>query len=202
MKKRDLSIVFNAIIIAFELVGFLSSLIFNGRIMPEFYTEDSNILALICSTIFLFYLLNRKKIPDWLRMFKYLTVVCLMITLFVVIFVLIPMGDFNFKLYMYDGTLLYHHTICPIMSVITFLFFDNLKSYNFKDCIIALGFTFLYSFITIVFNLVGILEGPYPFLMVRSQSLLMSLIWLILLYSLAFFISHSLRLIHKKVNGG
>ena len=202
MKKRDLAIIFNAIIVAFELVGFISSLIFNKRIMLEFYTEDSNVLALVCSSIFLFYLMNNKKIPNWLRMFKYLTTVCLAITVLVVIFVLIPMGDFNFKAYMYEGTLLYHHTICPLMSIVTFLFFDGLKKFNTKECVISLGFTFIYSVITIVLNLVGVLEGPYPFLMIRSQTFLMSLIWLVLLFTLAFFVAHSIRVLHKVINGG
>ena len=65
MKKRKVAIILNVLIIIFEIIGFIITYNNNHRIAIEYYTEDSNILALITSIIFLIYLLFNKKIPKY-----------------------------------------------------------------------------------------------------------------------------------------
>ena len=127
MKKRSISLILNLLIISFELVGFIFSYLYNHRIAIEFYTECSNILMLVCSMVFVYYMVYNKSIPKWLHYFKYLSTTCVSITFFVVLFILIPMGNFDYYAFLFNGTLLFHHTLCPILAIITFLFFDNLK---------------------------------------------------------------------------
>ena len=112
MKKRDVSLLINLLIIVFEIVGLISNYLYNSRIDIEFYTEDSNILLLICSTLFVYYLIKRKSIPKWLHIFKYLATVCVTITFIVVLFILAPIYNFNYGLLLFGNTMLFHHTIC------------------------------------------------------------------------------------------
>ena len=57
MSKKKLSIIFNSLIVLFEIIGIIVVIKTNNRLAIEYYTEDSNILALFSS---LFSLPNSK----------------------------------------------------------------------------------------------------------------------------------------------
>ena len=200
MKKRSISLILNLLIISFELIGFIFSYLYNHRIAIEFFTEDSNILMLICSCIFVYYCVYNKAIPKWLHTFKYLATTCISVTFLVVLFILIPMGNYNFYAFLFNGTLLFHHTLCPLLAIITFLFFDNLKIYKQKSEYLSISFILLYGFIAIILNIFNIIEGPYPFLMVRRQPILISFIWAIIIIGFSYVIAYMLRIIHAKIH--
>ena len=46
-------------------------------------------------------------------------------------------------------------------------------------------------------NVLCLVEGPYPFLMVYNQPILQSILWIIIIYA----ITYAIALILKKVNG-
>ncbi len=200
MKKKDVSLILNILIIIFELIGFIVTIKVNSRISYEFFTEDSNILMLFSSLLFVIYLLLNKKIPSWLKQFKYLSTVCLTLTFFVVLLILAPMYNFNYGYMLFHQSMLYQHLICPILSIVTFIFFDDLRDYNKRDNFIGISFTLVYAIVLIALNLINVIEGPYPFLMVRNQSLLASLIWLITIPSLSYFFAYGLRRLNHKYN--
>ena len=198
MKKKDISLLLNLILVIFEIIAIIISYGAMKRICIEYYTIDSNLLALASSLIYCSYLIKKKKIPNWLSMFKYLSTVGLTITLIVVIFILYPMTDYNFYSMFISDSLIYHHLLCPIIGIVTFICFDNLKDYSIKDSVSALSFTFIYTVIIITLNVINKVDGPYPFLKVHNQSLLSSIIWFIVLYIIAYFISYVLRLCRNK----
>jgi len=200
MSKKDVSLLLNMLIIIFETSSLMYSTIVNKSLSLEFYTIDSNILLLISSCIFVYYTLHNKKIPKWLHTLKYMTTTCVSITLLVVIFILTPMYGFNFYLTLFSGVLLFHHTVCPLLGIITFLKYDNLKIYNKKEVKNALSFTFIYAIILIILNILKVVKGPYPFLMVRSQSIIMSIIWFVVIIGFAYLIAIFLKNIHTNIN--
>jgi len=199
MKERRISLVLNLLIIVFEIIAFIFSYVSTHKLYFEFYTEDSNILALISSSIFVYYILSKKKIPNWVNIFKYISTVCLSVTFLVVIFILAPMSNFNYQYLLFSGAMLFHHTLCPILSIITFLFYDKLIGYSKKDVIKGLSFTFVYAFVAIILNIVGILDGPYPFLRVRSQTIIESVIWSIVVLGFAYLIARMLILLYNRI---
>ena len=200
MNKKKVSLLLNILIVILEIIGLIINYKTMNRISIEYYTIDSNILALCSSLILIIYLLTNKKIPRWLSLFKYISVIGLSVTLLVVLFILIPMGNFDYYTYLISNSMLYQHTLCPIIGIVTFLFFDNLGKYYKKDILIGLIFTIIYSIVLIILNVLNIVNGPYPFLMVRTQSILSSIIWFVVIYLLAFIISHSLRVLYLKQN--
>lgn len=187
--KRKLSIIFNILIIVFELIGFIITFNNNGRIPVEYYTEDSNILAFFTSLIFVIYLCINKEIPKYLKILKYISVVCLTITFLVVIFILTPMYNFDYNFLLFNGEMFYHHVVCPMLCVISFIFFDKLDIFTKKENFLAVLVTIFYGIVMLMLNIFNIIVGPYPFLMIYKQSVFATIMWDIILLSLAYLIA-------------
>lgn len=200
MKKKDISLALNIVLIIFEIMGCL--VLYNEihRLGIEYYTEESNLLALFVALIYVGCLLFKKKIPKWLRTLKYMANIHLAVTLLVVIFVLAPLDHFDYYTYLMTGTMLYHHLLCPVVSLISFIFFDNVGTLDNKDLPLGLSLTLVYAVVMIIANIVGSITGPYPFLMVRSQSVLSSIIWFILIVGFIYFIAFYLKKLYTKYN--
>ena len=198
MKNKRYSLILNILIIIFEIIGFLFTYVNNHSILIQFYTEDSNILALVTSCLFVYFLLSNKKLPKWLNTLKYISTTCVTITFLVVIFILAPMYNFNYLSLLFDGTMLYHHTICPLLCIITFLFFDKLNNYEKKDILYAFSFTIIYAVVLIALNLFEVVKGPYPFLMVKEQTIIESFIWIIVILGFAYMIAKCLFVLKSK----
>ena len=89
MKKKAI-IILNLIIILLEL----NSLSFDyGLTSLFYYTELSNLLALITSII-LVITSFKKKLPNYVKVLRYISTINLTITFLVVFFVLAPKGNF------------------------------------------------------------------------------------------------------------
>lgn len=188
MNRRS-SIIINTLIIIFELIGFFVTYKNNNSILIEFYTEESNLLLMFTSLIFIYYLIRKKRCPKWLSILKYISTTCVTITLLVVIFVLIPMSHFDFISLLFKNTMLYHHTICPLLGIITFLFFDDLGKFDNNDVKYGISLTIVYAIVMIILNIIGKIEGPYPFLMVMKQSIIESIVWIVVILGFAYLIA-------------
>ncbi len=198
MDKKQMSLILNMLIIIFECIGFIVTMFTNNRINFEYYTEDSNILALLASTLYVLFILASKKLPKWLSTLKYLATICLTITFVVVLFILIPMYNFDFFGLLFDGSFLYHHMICPILSILSFIIFDDVGNITLKDNILSMIIPAIYGLILIPLNMFDIIIGPYPFLMVKEQNIIVSVIWTIVLFGLSFLIAYVIRKLYSK----
>lgn len=200
--KKFWSIIINVLIIIFEIIGLICNYNYYGRISIEYYTIDSNILALISSLLFLLFTLLEKKISNFVRILKYTSTLCLSVTFLVVLLILIPMANFDFYGLLFRSAMPYHHLLCPILSLISFLYFDDLGEFTIKDSVMSLGVTIIYSIVTIVLNLNGSLVGPYPFLEIKNNSIISSIMWFIIIYSITYLLSFTLRKLRYKINVG
>ncbi len=90
--------------------------------------------------------------------------------------------------------MLYHHTLCPILAILSIAFLEKYDGINATQ---GLYFTIIYAIIMITLNVLKIVEGPYPFLLVYKQPVIHSIIWTILILA----ITYAIALILKKVNG-
>ncbi len=198
--KRKYAISFNILIVIMEIIAFIITYKQIHTVAIQYYTEDSNLLALISSLIFLIYLLFNKKIPRWLEIFKYVSTTCLMLTFLVVIFILSPMHNFNYDYMLFTGPLLYHHLLCPTFSFITLIFFDNINVYK-KDYLYSVLATSVYAVVLIILNIFKVLEGPYPFLYVYKQPIYISILWFIIIFSITYVINYILMKLYLKYRG-
>ena len=200
MKKIGwLAIVFNLAIVILEIIGLVLTVQESGHVPIEFYTEDSNLLILVVSSLYLYFALAKKKMPKWLVILKQIATVGLAVTFLVVILILAPMYEFNYGYLLFHNTLLYYHTLCPLLGVVTFLWCDQLGKLPKKISFYGLAFTICYAIVMIVLNLLRIVNGPYPFLKVYEQSIMMSVVWTIVILGLAYIISAGLAAGYKRI---
>ena len=186
MEKRNAGIVLSVIIIILEIIALI--VCYNSfGINLAYYTIDSNIFLLI-STIL--YLITINNVPKIVQLLKYSSTLSVFITFLVVVFVLYPMYDFNFQFMFLNGPNLYMHVLCPLLAVISFIFFDSNEIENsLKNNLRSLYFTIIYAIILISLNILNVVSGPYPFLKVNQQSPLMSVFWIVLILGGALILS-------------
>lgn len=184
--QRNVSIALSIIIIILEIIALI--VCYNSfGINLAYYTIDSNIFLLI-STIL--YLLTITNVPKIVQLLKYSSTLSVFITFLVVVFVLYPMYNFNFQFLFLDGPNLYMHVLCPVLALISFIFFDSNEIENsLKNNLRSLYFTIIYAIILISLNILNVVSGPYPFLKVNQQSPLMSVFWIVLILGGALILS-------------
>lgn len=194
MKNRNIQIIINIILIILEIIGFILVIQEFGLKTLEYYTEDSNFLLLVSSIIILIYLLSDRKLPSWLNGLRYVSIVSTTLTFIVVVTVLSWTTDWGLHYLLFEGSMLYHHTLCPLMALASFIL---LEKYDGLNVLHGLTFTIIYAIIMISLNVLKIVEGPYPFLLVHNQPVAVSILWTVIIFAATYAIAFIL----KKVNG-
>lgn len=198
MKKFSIDIILNVVLIILEVIGLIVAYNSLGSVDLTYYTIDSNIFALIAAVL---YLITRKNIPKMVHFFKYSSTISVLITFLVVIFILLPMYNFNFEFLLLYGPNLYLHVLCPIIAVISFIFFEkNDVENSLKNNLRAIYFTIIYAVILICLNILGYVSGPYPFLKVTEQPIFMSVFWIVLILGFSFILSRFIMTINDLYN--
>lgn len=195
-RKIIISLIINILIIIMEIIAIILSYQKHNFTFVKFYTQDSNVFALITSLIYVVYiiLLNKNKIsqlPKWLTLLKFMSTCMLTLTFLVVIFVLVPMTNNLKEAYiemLFKGSSLFMHFLCPILAFITFVNFDEKVDISLKNTTIVLIPTIVYAVITICLNFMKLLDGPYPFLRVYNQPWYISIVWAIAIIGIAYLI--------------
>lgn len=163
MKKIKISYILNIIIVILTIIGFIT-MITNFKFMHgqetviasspngrfRFFTIDSNLLIGIVSFIFLIQerkLLKGKitKINGIYYTLKYVGTCAVSLTFGVVALYLgwlTPHGPLS----MYMNTNLFFHGLIPLLSIITFIFFEKSKYLKIEDIILGITPTMIYAF--------------------------------------------------------
>ena len=194
MSKKKIALIINIIIFILEMFVFIKSIFVDKNLSLAYYTNDSNIIALISSLLFIIFY---KKDFELVKDIRFVATSCLTVTFLVVIFILCPMYNFNYKLFMFTDNFLILHTIVPILSIISYIAFEERSSKNY----LCLIFTIVYGVILIGLNILTLIEGPYPFLMIRNQSPLMTLLWGVIIIGSSYVIGLGLNYLNKKIKG-
>ena len=99
--------------------------------------------------------------------------VTMLISLYTSRVILDKLGVTDFGLYnlLFKGSMLYHHTLCPILAILSFAFVEK---YDNLNAVKGLYFTLIYAAVMIALNVLKIVEGPYPFLLIYKQPVLHS----------------------------
>lgn len=202
-KSKGIALAFNVLILFFEILGFAQGVSLD---MFVYYTNLSNLIALTASALMVAGLLiptkaeGNGKLLTVALWYKYMAACMTTVTLIVVLCILVPMQGFGM---IYKGNFLYFHLICPLLMMISTIVTDpaqdKVSKINVKQLLLGLAPTLVYATVTIIANIVGALEGPYPFLMVRSQPVYMSIIWAVVVLGIAVAIAYAvLRLKNRR----
>lgn len=185
-------------VVLMEIAGAILSARQNGASMFQFYTEDSNLLALAACALSAAFLLRSLKtgdpVPLFVRTLHYAAACCLTLTFLVVVFVLCPMyGAMAYRYMLLDGSMLFHHLLCPLALFVSFVFFEPGQPLRRKAAFWAFLPTLIYAAVSVALNLARVMDGPYPFLRVYDQPVWASCLWMILIPGGAYGIALGLR---------
>ena len=157
----------NIAIIILELIGLRISIGERKWKILAYYTQISNLITLLSSIAFLVFGAS----VAWLR---YLSSCMLTMTFLITLCVLVPMGG-GFKKLMLSGNGLYHHTLCPLVSVLSYILWEP----HSGVWILPVMITAVYGFIMLCMNGLRRFDGPYPFFRVHHQTKTATVLWMI-----------------------
>lgn len=198
-------LVFRILIVVFEVIAFVGVFNRSGMAAMVFYTEESNLILLITSAIYVFaWLKTRGKIPKWVNTLQYIATCLVAVTFITVIFVLTPMlvpygADAVTHLY-FGGSSPFTHLLCPILAIISCVLIEKEYVPDMKNALYAAVPTILYAAVTTLLNILKVLEGPYPFLLVYEQPAAVSVMWFFAIPGAGFGIAVLIRWLMKKHN--
>ncbi len=201
---RLLPVAANASLIVLELIGSSISFQRGGFGNLRWYTVLSNVFALVSSVVWLIsYIRRGGKVGFIAGMMRYLASCCLAVTFLTVIFVLVPMAmpSGTAANVLYKGPQIYHHILCPILSCVSFIFFEQGMTVDRKKLTAALAPTMLYAVVFVILNLLKVVYGPYPFLHVYEQPWFISVLWAAVIGGVAAASAWAIGKLRNKFSG-
>lgn len=202
--KKTLALISNLLIVVLEVISFIILINRNGGVtvgIVYFYTRLSNLLALIAGIfVFIFIIKNKSgELPKWLSMLRYIATIMLFVTLLISLFVLTPAVGSFYRM-MIENQLKFHHLLCPLISIISFIFFEKGGVLTTKDNVLALIPTLVYGIVMMILNAARVVDGPYPFLRVHNQPVWATILWFVGIFFGAFLLGLIIRLLRKAAN--
>jgi len=176
MNKKALYL--NIALVLFEIIGLIWSMVSKGAFVSfKFYTNLSNVLALVAGIMFIleYYLVKNNVFKNISSYVKFISTIGLTVTFLVVLFVLGPDGAKTngvkgYMDYLLPNGLIFLHVLCPIVEVISFVFFEDHKNFNKPYWyILAALYTFVYGIIVITIVYFSDVKAPYFFLNSKSM---------------------------------
>ena len=180
---HSIAIIANCIVIILEIIGLRISISERHWKILAYYTQIANIITLISSVCLVVF--GSGGFTCGLR---YISTCMLTMTFLITLCVLVPMGG-GFKKLMLSGNGLYHHTLCPIISVTSYIFLEKHNSVILLPVLI----TFVYGITMINLNYLRKFDGPYPFFRIRTQKASSTVMWMAALTCLIAVISIAVR---------
>ena len=207
MTRQKKYLFINILILIMEIIGTTYCFIDGGIASLRYYTVLSNILCAVICLVYIIKMLGNNNIDNfivskWMKTLRLVVVICLLVTFIVVITVLIPTnGIGSLRGYLFERANLFHHLLCPLMMAVTYLVFEKNIKLGRKEELFAVVPTVLYALVTIILNVIRVMEGPYPFLYVYEQSLFASAMWIVVIVGGAYGVAVGFNKINN-IGGG
>ena len=216
MKKVKVSLIINIIIVLlavmcsiFMFTGFKfmpseKLLEASGAEMLKFFTVDSNILMAIAAFVFIIFDIKLlkgkiKEIPKHIYIFKLLATASITLTFVVTLFFLAPQYGWYA---MYNNNNLFMHLIIPLLSIITYVFFekyDNKYKYAFFGIIPMIVYSIYYLGNVVLHLDNGGLTFQYDFYGFLQGNIWNIFIVVPVIYFVTYLISVILIFLNKKI---
>ena len=176
MKRIKLSIISNILIFTFTVFAtvvmftgfkFMDGdlpLSINGLEAFKYFTVESNVMMGIIALVFLFFeirLMKKKvnKIPNWIYALKLVFTVGVALTMLTTMCFLAPTTPFGY-FSMFKNANLFYHFLTPLLSIITFVFFEGTNNIRYRYTFVGVIPMVLYA-IFYVWNVIIHAENGY-----------------------------------------
>lgn len=204
--RLKMSLIINIIIIILESAGTVICASNAGLEMFRFYTTDSNIFNLTVCIVFVFFTVRalysktKRDIPKAVRILKYISVCSLNVTFLVVVIIFAPaLGDGGYGYMLFNGDFLYFHFACPLLSLFSFILFEGGAEFVFGYSLAAIMPTVIYGAAAVLLNILRIMEGPYPFLLVYEQPVYFSVLFFLMILGFTFLSAVIIQKLGSKI---
>ena len=206
MKNKSylVGFILNLVTMTLALIGLIVQLVESkSAIIFVYYTILSNTLAIIISFIFSIYygintFIKRVKLPTWLSIVKYIDVTMLFVTFLTVVFILSWTTDYTLFELLTKGSMLYHHTLVPLITIIGFIFYEKHYLKPFWFTFIPMIVTLIYAVVFVILDLCSVMEAPYPFLKFTVTPLYIVIPSIIVVLGLVYGGAFLFRLLNQK----
>ena len=195
--KKKVALVLNVLLIIFEIIGFIITYKVGEDITPALYTEDSNLICLIASIMYVIYYFNGKSSNKIVHIFRFMTTLNLLLTFFITLFLL--SREYGLYEMMIQNEFIFFHTLCPIVSFISYLFFEKYRATKGDIMYKGAMFTCVYSIVVYTLNILKVIEGPYPFLKVYEQPITQTVVTILGMGVVLAILTFALYEIKKKI---
>lgn len=198
----------NVLVVAFEAWAMWFGIEKNGLAGNFiYYTEWSNLFGAIACAICAIAEIRELKggvgCPRAVRWLKYASSCCLLMTLFVVVFILTPMlysvGRPGFYLMFIDGVKLVTHLGAPLVVTASYVAFEADRVMTLKQSLVGFAPTLVYAAVAYPCNIARVWDGPYPFFQVWNMPVWMSVLWFAALFALSFSLCQIPRLLARRL---
>ena len=160
-----------AVVLLLEARGLSLSLSDRKWLALAFYTQLSNLVTTASALLLIVF-----GQPGWVTVLRYVSTCMLVMTFFVTTCVLIPMGG-SAKMLLFSGNGLYHHVLCPVLSTVSYIFFEHHSGMVWLPAAVTLA----YGLVMLWLNGIRKVDGPYPFFRVHDQSPMATVVWMAVL---------------------
>lgn len=158
------ALILNLVMVALEIVGAVMIWRQLGVWMFQYCTQDSNLLTLAACALLAAFQLRALRtdtdIPRWAQRLKYAAVCCLSVTFLVIVLVLTPMSGGAYGMLLFEGTMLYHHLLCPLTAFFGFILFEKRPALRRVDALLPAVLTLLYATVLTALNMARVVDGP------------------------------------------
>ena len=172
----NIALLLNLCVIPISLIGFYQAYQQVGKQIFIYYTEISNLIALVSSILYVIGI----HVSD----LRYTAVCMLSMTALISLLVLSSM-DGGIRKNMIEGNTLCHHTLVPLLTLLSYVFFETHSKAYYYPVLISL----IYGLCMYYLNYMKRMEGPYPFFKIYEVGFKMALAWLIVLVLAILLIS-------------
>lgn len=166
-KEFFISIGLNIIIVIFAIIGLILKLIETKTDYFLTFAFFTYFLTIINGIILIYqeirYLKYEVEITKNVKNNKYIITIMQALIMVYWVFILAPLAGNDFlSEYIFKGGSLFLHALCPLLSIISFLGYDNFGIEK-RNVLTSLVPTIIYGALIIILNFTHILIGPYGF---------------------------------------
>ncbi len=200
-KRQNIALILNIAALVLGCVGIVFRLSRSFEDFFLYYTQISNVIAVISSGMFIvFRNTGNARLEAAVRSARYLGACMLTMTFLVVMCIFVPFGTPETTrrlLGSVNGVL--HHTICPVLSVVSYIFFEDGEKTR-RAPLIPFIATAIYSFTVYTLNFLRLAPAPYPFFEVYDHPVWELIAWFIGLMAMVTAIAVVVNAANRGVN--
>ncbi len=207
-QRLSLELAFNILLVLLDAFVILMLMFNNGDGFSfkflMYFTHYSSLCLLVSSLLKIYGIVavlkgREKRISYSIRVFRLMSVSASILVTFVVVFLLIPLDNFeNVGKTLFSRTNFLEYIVCPLIAFVSFILLGDYGDFTKKEAAIATTPTFLYAVVTTTLNITKTIRGPYAFLYVYEQPVWLSCLFFVLILALSCVISNVLVILSHK----